>query len=123
MRNYFIRLKGLLAFFILLAFAFPLQAQDRVTVLRVVDGDTLEANYKGKEESIMLIGIDAPESRPNKKAKNDAQRSGEDLKTITAMGKEATNYVKGLVRPRDAVKMEFDVQLRGTGGEVSEIDA
>jgi hypothetical protein len=39
---------------------------------------------------LQAIGIEAPESRPNKKAKNDAQRSGEDLKTIIAMGKEAT---------------------------------
>ena len=65
-------------------------------VLRVIDGDTLKVNYQGNEESVRLIGIDAPESRPNKKAKNDAQRSGEDLKTITAMGKEATNYSRAL---------------------------
>lgn len=57
-------------------------------VLRVVDGDTLKVSYQGKQESVRLIGIDAPESRRNKKAKNDAQRSGEDSETIIAMGKE-----------------------------------
>jgi micrococcal nuclease len=66
-------------------------------VISVVDGDTLKVNYKGKEESVRLIGIDAPESRPNEKAKNDAQRSGEDLKTITAMGKETTKFVKTII--------------------------
>jgi micrococcal nuclease len=56
----------------------------------VVDGGTLKLNYGGKEETVRLIGIDAPKSRPNKKAKQDVQRSGEDLKTIVAMGKEGT---------------------------------
>jgi len=96
--------------------AISIETLGSAKVIGVVDGDALKFNYKGKDESVRSIGIDTPESRPNKKAQNDAQRSGEDLKTITAMGKEATNYVKGLVRPRDAVKMEFDVQLRGTGG-------
>lgn len=44
-----------------------LYGEDAVRVLRVVDGNTLKVNYKGKEESVRLIGIDAPESRPNKK--------------------------------------------------------
>lgn len=106
-------LKGLVPFFVALLFALPSHAQDVVKVVRMVDGDTLKVNYKGKEESVRLIGIDAPESRPNKKAKNDAQRSGEDLKTITAMGKEATNYVKGLVKPGDTVSIEFPRGGRG----------
>lgn len=87
-------------------------------VLSVVDGDTLKVNYKGKEESVRLIGIDAPESTPNKKAKNDSKRSGEDLKTITAMGKEATNYVKSLVKPGDTVRIEFDVEKRDKYGRL-----
>ena len=110
-------MKKILSIFIILAFVLPLQAQniskfEFVKVLSVVDGDTLKVNYKGKEESVRPIGIDAPESKPNKKAKMDAQRSGEDLKTIIAMGKEATKYVKTLVKPGDTVRIEFDVQRR-----------
>ena len=102
---------------ICLTLAFPLWAEtpprlEPAKVINVVDGDTLKINYKGKEESVRLIGIDAPESRPNKKAKSDARRSGEDLKTITAMGKEATKFVKTLVKPGDTVKIEFDVEKR-----------
>jgi micrococcal nuclease len=96
----------------------PTFAEDLVTVKKVIDGDTLKVNYKGMEENVRLIGIDAPESGPNKKAKNDAQRSGKDLKTITAMGKEATNYVKSLVKPGDTVKIEFDVQKRDKYGRL-----
>ena len=103
--------------FITLLFT-SLYGQDMARVKRVIDGDTLKVNYKVKEESIRLIGIDAPESWPNKKAKSDAQRSGEDLKTITAMGKEATNYVKSLVKPGDTVRIEFDVQKRDKYGRL-----
>jgi micrococcal nuclease len=110
-------MKKILSIFVILAFVLPLQAQgiskfESVKVLSVVDGDTLKVNYKEKEENIRLIGIDAPESRPNKKAKMDAQRSKEDLKTILTMGKKSTEYVMTLVKPGDAVKIEFDVQTR-----------
>jgi endonuclease YncB( thermonuclease family) len=68
-------------------------------VYGIVDGDTLKIRYWGKEESIRLIGIDTPESGVNKKAKRDAKRSGQDIKTITSMGKRATEYVESLVKP------------------------
>jgi micrococcal nuclease len=104
--------------FLILTILISLSHAETFTVKRVIDGDTLEINYKGKEESVRLIGIDAPESRPNKKARNDAQRSGEDLKTITAMGKEATEYVRSLVKQGDTLKMEFDVQKRDKYGRL-----
>jgi endonuclease YncB( thermonuclease family) len=53
-------LKRLFPFLIILSFALSLHAQETVRVLRVVDGDTLKFNYKGKEESLRLIGLDAP---------------------------------------------------------------
>ncbi len=75
-----------------------LHAQDFATVIRVIDGDTLKINYQDKEQSIRLIGIDTPESKANKKANKDAMRSGQDIATITAMGKQATAFVKKLVK-------------------------
>lgn len=102
----------MLPVFLILTFAGLLQAEETVIVLNIVDGDTLSVNYKGGKESIRLIGIDSPESRANKKAKSDAQRSGEDLKTIILQGKEATRFVKTMVRPGDGVTVELDVQTR-----------
>jgi micrococcal nuclease len=110
--------RGFLILLIVLILALPLQAKDSVTALSIVDGDTLRINYQGREESIRLIGIDAPESRPNKKAEKDAQRSGEDLKTILAMGKKSTGYVKTLVKPGDKMSIEFDVQTRDKYGRL-----
>ena len=80
--------------FILTLLASPLHAQQTTTVTRIVDGDTLKVFYLEGEESIRLIGIDTPESRVNKKTKKDAKRSGQDIETIIAMGKRATEYVE-----------------------------
>ncbi len=93
-------LKALSCIFILAFLSSPLHAQQTTTVIRVVDGDTLKVRYWEKEESIRLIGIDTPESRVNKKAKRDAERSGQDIRTITTIGKSATRYVEGLVKIR-----------------------
>ncbi len=108
-----------LSFIFILSFLSPsLHAQQTTTVVRVVDGDTLKVRYWGKEESIRLIGIDTPESRVNKKAKRDAKRSGQDIKTITAMGKRATEYVESLVKPGDLITIEFDAQQRDRYGRL-----
>ncbi len=92
-------LKTLSFVLILALLSSSLHAQQTTTVTRIVDGDTVKVRYWGKEESIRLIGIDTPESKANKKAKKDAKRSGQDLKTITSMGKRATKYVSSLVKP------------------------
>ncbi len=107
MKIYF---KTLSLVLVLVFLSSPLHAQQTTTVVRVVDGDTLKVRYWGKEESIRLIGIDTPESRANKKAKRDAKRSGQDIKTITSMGKRATEYVESLVKPGDLITIEFDAQ-------------
>jgi micrococcal nuclease len=98
--------------FLLTLLASPLHAQQTTTVTRIVDGDTLKVFYLEGEESIRLIGIDTPESRVNKKTKKDAKRSGQDIETIIAMGKRATEYVESLVKPGGLITIEFDVQER-----------
>ena len=85
--------------FILLTLAFPLQAYEKAKVLSIVDGDTVKVIYHRRGESIRLIGIDTPESRPNKKAVKDAQRTKSDIETITPQGREATGFVRALVKP------------------------
>ncbi len=111
-------LKTLSFIFILTLLSSSLHAQQTTTVIRIVDGDTLKVRYWGKEESIRLIGIDTPESRVNKKTKRDAKRSGQDIKTIVAMGKRATEYVESLVKPGDLITIEFDVQQRDRYGRL-----
>lgn len=89
-----------------------LPTTETVEVLKVIDGDTLKVKYRGHKENVRLIGIDAPESRINKKALRDAKRSTKDIKIILQQGREATKYVKTLVKPGETVRLEFDVQPR-----------
>ncbi len=92
-----------------------MNAQDSATVKRVTDGDTLVLT---NDERVRLIGIDAPESRPNPRAKKQAGAEGKDEKTILQMGKESTKFVKTLVKPGDEVKLEFDLERRDKYGRL-----
>ncbi len=92
-----------------------LNAQNVVRVKRVVDGDTLLLT---NEEKIRLIGIDAPESRPNPRARKQGEWEERDLKTIISMGKRATKFVQGLVRQGDQIRIEFDVEKRDQYGRL-----
>lgn len=98
--------------FCLFLLSLPALAFSPATCLRVVDGDTLKVRIDDRQESVRLIGIDTPESRVNKKAFRDAQRSRQDVDTITGMGKRAEAFTKTLVRKGDVIRLEFDVQQR-----------
>ncbi|QII10011.1 thermonuclease [Candidatus Kuenenia stuttgartiensis] len=94
------------------------ETYDNAIIVRIIDGDTLKINYKGNEESVRLIGVDTPESKANKKAQKDAERTGQDISTITAMGKASANFTRGLAKPGDAVRVEFDVQPKDKYGRL-----
>jgi len=98
-------------------------------VERVVDGDTIifttanplfptQRGREGFQERVRLIGIDTPESRDNDKARRDAERTGQDLETITKMGQEATEFVKRFIKEGQEVRLEFDVQERDKYGRI-----
>ena len=100
---------------IALAICYPISLNalgSKATVLYVIDGDTIKVMYEGKKESIRLIGIDAPESKKNKKAFKDSARSSRDINAIVGQGKLAKKYVKGLVKKGDEVRIDFDVEKR-----------
>jgi micrococcal nuclease len=108
----------ILTFFILLTLALPLQAYEKAKILSIIDGDTVKVIYHNREERLRLIGIDTPESIPNRKAKKDAQRTKSDIETIISQGREAKGFVKGLVKPGDLLKIEFDVRTRDKYGRL-----
>lgn len=86
---------------------------ERGIVTRVVDGDTLVVQLEsGKPEHVRLIGIDTPESKPNKRALLQAGRSHRDEQSIVAMGKDAFRATEQISPPGTAVTLEYDVQPR-----------
>jgi micrococcal nuclease len=87
--------------------------QPECNVVRVIDGDTFVCRFSdGKEEHIRLIGVDAPELRRNQKGEKDSERRGQDISTILAQGKKASNFTKSYLKPGIPVKLELDVELR-----------
>ena len=59
-------------------------AQDIFKVVKVVDGDTISVDIKGKKEVVRLLGIDTPESV-------------DPRKPIQCFAREATNKMKSFV--------------------------
>lgn len=86
--------------------------RDRATVMSVSDGDTIVVRLGMKRERVRLIGIDAPESSLNRKARRDAQRSGADVHVLVAQGRRAKSFVKSLIRKGDDVGLEYDIERR-----------
>jgi micrococcal nuclease len=79
-----------------------------ILVERAVDGDTLKLE---NGERVRLIGIDTPEKFESAKLYRDSQKSGQDVKTIQALGKRASNFTRDLVEGK-RVRLEFDVEKR-----------
>ena len=75
-------------------------------VKRVVDGDTLVLE---SGERVRLIGVDTPELHESSKLTRDARRSGQDQKTIQALGRRAYEFTRNLVEGK-RVSLEFDVE-------------
>jgi micrococcal nuclease len=93
-------------------------AKEAATIIRVVDGDTVRVTYGDKKETVKLIGIEVPENRLNKKAKEEAMRSGQNLLTVISTGIDAEIFLKNLVKKGDAVALEFDLQNRDIDGRL-----
>ena len=106
------KLKVLLSLFLLFLLTISALAQphEAAIVIKIIDGDTLGVNFHGKKQKVCLIGMDTPEVGYNWKTKSDMEKSGKDLKAIVGQGKEASNFVKKLVKTGDQVGLEFDVQ-------------
>jgi len=73
-----------------------------VPVVRVVDGDTIKVRYRGKLESVRLVGIDTPEIT---RGKNEP------------FGKPAGAFLEALLADR-TVLLEFDVERRDRYGRL-----
>lgn len=108
-----------LFFFIFLVFQGTYSSADKKPIiLKIIDGDTILVEYKGKKENVRLIGIDTPESRLNRKALKDAQKGQENIENIIKAGQEATRFVQSLIKPGDEVHLEFDTQIRDKYGRL-----
>ena len=71
---------------------------------RVIDGDTIVVDIKGKQEKVRLIGVDTPETKHPKKP-------------VERFGKEAYLFTKEMVEGKE-VRLESDQQRRDRYGRL-----
>jgi len=107
-------LQSLACLIALFVFSPGLDATGGITVERVIDGDTLQLSDGSK---VRLIGIDTPEASNNPKTRRDSKRTGQDIKTITTLGRRASAFTRSLVEGKE-VRLEFDVQKRDKYGRL-----
>lgn len=96
----------------------PLIPSNKTIVAYVVDGDTIAVQMKGELEKIRLIGIDTPESRRNKRATRQAERSERDIKTIMEFGQRAKQALQTLLPKGTELKVEYDIEKRDRYGRL-----
>ena len=98
-------------------------------VVKVIDGDTIivkipkttfnnRKTLRNLKFTVRLIGIDTPESKLNKRAKLQAQRTKNDIETIITLGKLAYKFTKSLVPKGSKIFLEFDVQPQDKYGRL-----
>ena len=96
----------IIIFLIVLLLILPiLSLAGQYKVIRVVDGDTIVVDYKGKYEKVRLLCVNTPESvHPDKKQN-------------TFMGKVASDYTKERLKGK-YVDLEFEGPFRGRYGRL-----
>jgi len=83
----------------------PTAVEANATVVRVIDGDTIDVRFDQGEERIRLIGIDTPESvKPET--------------PVECFGKEAAAFTESLLPPGTTVRIERDVEARDDYGRL-----
>lgn len=75
------------------------------TVVRVVDGDTVDVRIGGREERVRLIGIDTPETK-------------QPDRPVECFGPEATAFTESLLPEGTTVRIERDVVGRDDFGRL-----
>ena len=76
-----------------------------ITILKVVDGDTVDIDINGRAERVRLIGVNTPETK-------------HPTKPIECFGPEASAYMTELLPKGTTVRIERDVEARDRYGRM-----
>ena len=88
-----------------------------MTVLHVVDGDTIRVRLPGGPTPVRLIGIDAPEEHESDRLDRAARRSHRSKAPIQALGRLATDFTRQHLLGR-SVSLELDAERRDRYGRL-----
>lgn len=88
------------------------------TVVSAIDGDTLVVRIGPRTQRVRLIGIDAPETRPNDKLTRDARSSRRSELELRGLGQKATNFTRSIAPPGTKVRIAFDQRRTDSYGRL-----
>ncbi|WP_159552857.1 thermonuclease family protein [Citricoccus sp. K5] len=71
--------------------------RDRATVVRVIDGDTIDADVNGEIQRVRLLNVDTPETKHPEKP-------------VQCLGPEATAFLEELLAPGEQIELVYDVE-------------
>ncbi|MDP9463896.1 MAG: thermonuclease family protein [Actinomycetota bacterium] len=83
----------------------PTALQPNATMLRIVDGDTIDVTIDGRRERVRLIGIDTPETKKQNTP-------------VQCFGPEATIFATSLLPADTLLHLERDVVARDDFGRM-----
>lgn len=89
----------------------PDTAPDRATIVRIVDGDTIDIEIGGRDERVRLTGVDTPE------VAHDAW-GDRPANPAECFGDDATAFTTSLIPPGAEVRLERDVVPRDDYGRL-----
>ena len=108
---------SLVSFLLFLGVAYA-EAREPVSLVRIIDGDTIVVRYHLKNEHVRLIGIDTPESKDNKRAHFVSKREGVDLDEMLSEGERAKSFVERELDEKEELSLELDVEARDRYGRL-----
>lgn len=98
--------------------ALPQKQPTPAKVLAVIDGDTLVVEINKTMQRLRLIGIDTPETKPNRRATIQAQQQNLDRTEIYKLGERAASFTRQLLPRNTDVVVERDVTKRDRYGRL-----
>ncbi|MCC7429787.1 thermonuclease family protein [bacterium] len=91
---------------------------ENAEIVSVLSGDSFEVIYRGKKNILHLNGVNAPETKENAEAQQEADKIGKQIKTILLHGEKTNEFVNSLVKKGDKIKIEFDKLKENEFGEL-----
>ncbi|HUT34449.1 MAG TPA: thermonuclease family protein [Planctomycetota bacterium] len=85
----------------------PQGVPTEAVIAGIADGDTVHIRANGVKHTLRLIGVDTPEVHESDKLERDVQRTGQDKRTIQALGKRASDFTRRLCEGKTC-RLEYD---------------
>ncbi len=112
-------MNNLLFSILLISASLAATASTPARLMEVEDGDTLLVDLDGAPTRIQLLGIDAPEDRPNPKFNLDRERSGLPAEQLLELGRQATAYLSTQVKSGEALQLHGNLNKKDRYGRIN----